>query len=134
MKKTAGGDSWVAWGCWGGEGPGGEEAPAGASTAAAVGKQIALLREQTLLRQCGNTDSAPEGSIHYCGSEEIQKRLLRERRLLRRWGNTEKAPAGVDTTAAVGKYRESSCGSGHCCGSGEKQLGGGGVCGMWGGG
>ncbi len=84
MKKTAGGGSWVAWGCWGGEGPGGEEAPAGASTAAAVGKQIALLREQTLLQQCGNTDSAPEGSIHYCGSEEIQKRLLRERRLLRR--------------------------------------------------
>ncbi len=24
------------------------------------------------------------------------------------------------------KYRESSCGSGHCCGSGKKQLGGGG--------
>ncbi len=109
-----------------GEGPGGEKAPAGASTAAAVGKQIALLREQTLLRQCGNTDSTPEGSSHYCGSEEIQKRLLRERRLLRRWGNTEKAPAGADTTAVVGKYRESSCGSGHCCGSGEKQLGGGG--------
>ncbi len=24
----------------------------------------------------------------------------------------------------MGKYRESSCGSGHCCGSGKKQLGG----------
>ncbi len=49
MKKTAGGGSWVAWGCWGGgvgEGPGGEKAPAGASTAAAVGK----------------TDSAPAGA------------------------------------------------------------------------
>ncbi len=39
-------------------------------------------------------------------------------------GNTEKAPAGADTTAAVGKYRESPCGSGHCCGSEEKTAGG----------
>ncbi len=98
------------------------------------------MREQTLLRQWGNTDSAPEGSGHYCGSEEIQIALLREQSLLRPWGNadevpagadtaaargnTEKAPAGADTTAVVGKYRESSCGSGHCCGSGEKTAGG----------
>ncbi len=39
-------------------------------------------------------------------------------------GNTEKAPAGADTSAAVGKYRKSSCGSGHCCGSEEKTAGG----------
>ncbi len=45
--------------------------------------------------------------------------LLRERALLRQWGNVEKAPAGADTAAAVGKYWEGSCGSGHCCGSGE---------------
>ncbi len=119
----------MAWGCWereggDGEGPGGEKAPAGASTAAAV----------------RNIDSAPEGSGHHCGSEEIQIALLREQSLLRLWGNadeapagadtaaargnTEKAPAGADTTAVVGKYRESSCGSGHCCGSGEKTAGG----------
>ncbi len=82
-------------------------------------KQIALQQEQTLLRQWGNTDSAPEGSSHYCGSEEIQvlllreqsllrrgeiqKRLLREHTQLRQWGNTEKAPAGADTAAAVRK-------------------------------
>ncbi len=39
-------------------------------------------------------------------------------------GNTEKAPSGVDTAAAVGKYRESSCGSGYCCGSGKNSWGG----------
>ncbi len=33
--------------------------------------------------------------------------------------NIEKAPAGAGTAAAVGKYREGSCWSGHCCGSGE---------------
>ncbi len=68
--------------------------------------QIALLREQTLLRQWGNTEKAPAGA----GTAAAR-------------GNTEKAPAEADTTAAVGKYRESSCGSGHCCGSEEKQLG-----------
>ncbi len=83
-----------------------------------------LLRERTLLRQCGNTGSAPEGSIHYCGSEEIQVALLREQSLLQARGNTEKAPAGADTTAAVGKYRKGSCGSGHCCSSEEKTAGG----------
>ncbi len=46
-------------------------------------------------------------------------RLLRERTLLRQWGNIDSAPAGADTAAAVGKYWEGSCGSGHCCGSGE---------------
>ncbi len=84
-------------------------------------KQIALLREQTLLRQWGNTDSAPVGadtaaavgkyrkgscgSGHYCGSGEIQKRLLREQTLLRQWGNTDSAPEGAVTAAAVRKYR-----------------------------
>ncbi len=29
------------------------------------------------------------------------------------------APAGANTAAAVGRYWWSSCGSGHCCGSGE---------------
>ncbi len=41
---------------------------------------------------------------------------------LRQWGNTDSAPAGADTAAAVGKYRERSCGSRHCCGSGEIQI------------
>ncbi len=95
-------------GLLGGEGLGGEKAPAGASTAAAV----------------GNTDSAPEGSSHYCGSDEIQVALLRGAVTAAARGNTEKAPAGADTTAAVGKYRESSCGSGHCCGSEENTVGG----------
>ncbi len=57
--------------------------------------------------------------------------LLREQSLLWQWGNIEKVPAGAGTAAAVGKYRESSCGSGHCCGSEEKQLGG--LCGREGG-
>ena len=39
-----------------------------------------------------------------------QKRLLQERTILRRWGDIEKAPAGADNAAAVGRYRESSCG------------------------
>ncbi len=106
------------------------------------------MREQTLLRRWGNTDSAPEGSGHYCGSEEIQIALLREQSLLRPWGNadeapagadtaaargnTEKAPAGADTTAVVGKYRESSCGKRALLRQwGKKQLGG--VCGRGGG-
>ncbi len=71
-------------GLLGGEGLGGEKAPAGASTAAAV----------------GNTDSAPEGSSHYCGSDEIQVALLRG---LGKWEGRG---------GAGGK-------SGHCCGSGE---------------
>ncbi len=104
------------------------------------GKQIALLREQTLLRQWGNTDSAPEGSSHYCGSEEIQvallreqsllrrgeiqKRLLREQTLLRQWGNTEKAPAGAGTAAAVRKKQlGGDCvGGGGGEGDGEERL------------
>ncbi len=45
--------------------------------------------------------------------------LLRERTLLRQWGNNGKAPAGAGTAAAVGKYILCSCGSRHCCGSGE---------------
>ncbi len=47
--------------------------------------------------------------------------LLREQSLLRQWRNIEKAPTGAGTAAAVGKNRESSCGSRHYCGSGEKQ-------------
>ncbi|RXN16327.1 hypothetical protein ROHU_008433 [Labeo rohita] len=45
------------------------------------------------------------------------KMLLQEQPLLWKGGNTEKAPAGVDTTAAVWKYREGSHGSRHHCGS-----------------
>ncbi len=45
--------------------------------------------------------------------------LLREQTLLRQWGNIDSAPAGADTAAAVGKYGLRSCGSRHCCGSGE---------------
>ncbi len=109
-----------------GEGRGREEkkAPAGADTAAAVGKyrerscgsrqccgsgeiQIALLREQILLRQWGNTDSAPAGA----GTAAALGK------------NIEKAPAGAGTAAAVGKYREGSCWSRHCCGS-EETVGG----------
>ncbi len=78
-----------------------------------------LLLERALLRQWGNTGSAPEGSSHYSGSDEIQIALLLEQSLLRRGeiqkgsfgsrhccgngGNTEKAPAGAGTAAAVGK-------------------------------
>ncbi len=67
----------------------------------------------------GNTGSAPEGSSHYSGSDEIQIALLLEQSLLRRGeiqkgsfgsrhccgngGNTEKAPAGAGTAAAVGE-------------------------------
>ncbi len=32
------------------------------------------------------------------------------------------APAGADTAAAVEEYRKGSCGSRHCCGSGEIQI------------
>ncbi len=112
MKKTAGGGSWVAWGCWGGGGGQGRGR-----------EEKRLLLERALLRQW-ETDSAPEGSSHYCGSEEIQVALLRGAVTAAARGNAEKAPAGADTTAAVGKYRESSCGSGHCCGSEEKTVGG----------
>ncbi len=45
--------------------------------------------------------------------------LLREQSLLWQWGNIEKVPAGAGTAAAVGKYREGSCWSRHCCGSEE---------------
>ncbi len=34
-------------------------------------------------------------------------------------GKTDSAPAGAVTAGAVGKYREGSCWSRHCCGSGE---------------
>ncbi len=121
VKKTAGGEFlwwrgavgkgngplWVDWVMEGrgnlgnGEGRGREEKGSCWSEhcCGSGKKQIALLREQTLLRQWGNTDSAPAGadtaaavgkyrkgscrSGHYCGSGEIQKRLLRERALLR---------------------------------------------------
>ncbi|RXN35894.1 hypothetical protein ROHU_003430 [Labeo rohita] len=70
-----------------------KKAPAGEDTAAAVWKwrkgscgsnrcygrveiQRRLLRERTLLRQCGNTEN-----------------LLREQALLGQWGNAERAPA-----------------------------------------
>ncbi len=139
-ENSWGGTPMVAWGCWegereravvgggwegggwgNGEGRGREEKRLLLERALLRQweKQIALQQEQTLLRQWGNTDSAPEGSSHYCGSEEIQvlllreqsllrrgeiqKRLLREQSLLRQWGNTEKAPAGADTAAAVRK-------------------------------
>ncbi|RXN17085.1 hypothetical protein ROHU_000745 [Labeo rohita] len=58
---------------------------------------------------------------HCCGSGEMEERILREQSLLWQGGNTEKAPAGADTTAAVWKYREGSCGSRHYCGSVEIQ-------------
>ncbi|RXN16341.1 hypothetical protein ROHU_008422 [Labeo rohita] len=51
----------------------------------------------------------------------MEERILREQSLLWQGGNTEKAPAGADTTAAVWKYREGSCGSRHYCGSVEIQ-------------
>ncbi|RXN27174.1 hypothetical protein ROHU_020314 [Labeo rohita] len=101
--------------------------------------QRKLVLEWTLLRQWGNGEKGSCGSGHYCGSVEIQgnscwsghyygsveiqgrhgkqKRLLQEQMLLQQCGNVEKAPAGADTAAAVWKYREGSCGSGHCCGS-----------------
>ncbi len=48
--------------------------------------------------------------------------LVWEQTLLRQWGNIDGAPAGAGTATAVGKYRKGSCGSRHCCGSGEIQL------------
>ncbi len=51
--------------------------------------------------------------------------LLREQSLLGQWGNIEKVPAGAGTAAAVGKYREGSCWSRHCCGREENSWGGG---------
>ncbi len=50
--------------------------------------------------------------------------LLREQSLLGQWGNIGKVPAGAGTAAAVGKYREGSCWSRHCCGSEENSWGG----------
>ncbi|RXN22408.1 hypothetical protein ROHU_023483 [Labeo rohita] len=41
--------------------------------------------------------------------------------MLRQGGNTGKAPVGAYTAAAVWKYSEGSCGSGHYCGSVEIQ-------------
>ncbi len=68
------------------------------------GLQIALLREQTLLRQWGSTEKAPAGADTTAVVGKYRE-LLREQTLLRQWGSTEKAPAGADTTAVVGKYR-----------------------------
>ncbi len=48
------------------------------------GEKRRLLLEQSLLGQWGNTGSAPEGSSHYSGSDEIQIALLLEQSLLRR--------------------------------------------------
>ncbi|RXN02951.1 hypothetical protein ROHU_013591 [Labeo rohita] len=81
-----------------------EKAPAGADTTVAVEKwkkgscgssrsygrveiQTRLLREQTLLRQCENTEKACAG-----------------------WENRERAPTGAVTTAPVWKYREAPVG------------------------
>ncbi len=69
------------------EGPGGEKGSCWSEhCCGSVEIQIALLREQTLLRQWGNTDSAPAGADT---TETV--------------GNTDSAPAGAGTAAAVGK-------------------------------
>ncbi len=116
-EKTVG----LGWGRGGGGGGGGgrEGSCWSEHCCGSEGIQIALLREQSLLGQWGNTGSAPEGSSHYSGSDEIQIALLLEQSQLRRGeiqkgsfgsrhrcgngGNTEKAPAGAGTAAAVGK-------------------------------
>ncbi len=95
MKKTAGGDS-----CGG----------------------VGLLGKGEGMGRCGwwKGEGGDLGNGEGRGREE--KRLLLEQALLRQWGNTDSASAGADTAAAVGKYRERSCGSRHCCGSGEIQI------------
>ncbi len=67
-------------------------------------KQIALLREQTLLRQWGNTDSAPAGADTAAAV-----------------GKYRKGSCGSGHCCGKGKYRKGSCGSRHYCGSGEIQ-------------
>ncbi len=107
-----------------------EKVPAGAGTAAAVKKTaggdscggVGLLGKGEGMGRCGwwKGEGGDLGNVEGRGREE--KRLLLEQALLRQWGNTDSAPAGADTAAAVGKYRERSCGSRHYCGSGEIQI------------
>ncbi len=105
-------------------------------TAAAVGKYIwcscgsehcLLQQDSSLYVPTAPAVTAPAGALSIFplvgpGSGEVLMELLRERTLLRQWGNNGKAPAGAGTAAAVGKYILCSCGSRHCCGSGEIYL------------
>ncbi len=95
----------MAWGCWEREGGGGAGRRKGSCWSehccGSGKKQIVLLREQTLLRQWGNTEKAPAGA----GTAAAR-------------GNTEKAPAGAGTAAAVRKNSWGDCVGGRGGGGG----------------
>ncbi|RXN36637.1 hypothetical protein ROHU_002792 [Labeo rohita] len=70
-----------------------------------------LLREQSLLRQGGNTEEAPAGADTTAAVWKYREGFCGGS------GKTEKTPAAADAAVAVWECRKGSCGSGHCCGS-----------------